>query len=315
MLIIITGADSINKRLIARQITSKCNEYNVEGFKLDFSADPYNILDEKNNPIDILEFIKENPDENKKILESANILYEEFLKFEKKNYHSEQFLDIGYDLGVFQYPEHATRTDARYSNEKTINEIVKKYKKSKMKYYVITGNFSKTAIKILKFKLGDENVKVLNFLRNPSVGYFLNKKYDDFFEKNQFKNKKEDDQKYVSSLLNSIFLSEIEGVETIKFEDYIKKDFYIDNINTGLYLDYNYKNNYLTTYEFDIKKDLIEMSEEEMNDFNNKMLSFNIYDDVDEHEKINIIKFDLPPINIFERLGYEPLTIKEICSL
>lgn len=315
MLIILTGSDSINKRLISRQIMAKCNEYKCNGYTLDFSMDdPFGIKDKDNNYIDVEKFIEDN-EENQKLFNTMEEMYKTFLLHEETNHYFDRFTDIGYDLKIFNRPEHLDRSADNFPNKESFNEILFKYKKSKLKYFVITGSFSKTIINKFIFKLGKENVKVINFLRNPSVAYFLNKKPQKLFLKDKQYTESYDISRLKTSILNSMILKDDENVQTIRFEDMIKSTLIIDNIDVGLYIDYKNKNDFLTTYEFDVKKDQIEMSSDELKKFNKLFSSFNVYEDMSEEEKALCNKFDLENINVFERLGYEQLTIKKMCSL
>ena len=315
MLIILTGSDSINKRLISRQIMAKCNEYKCNGYTLDFSMDdPFGIKDKDNNYIDVEKFIEDN-EENQKLFNTMEEMYKNFLLHEETNHYFDRFTDIGYDLGIINKPEHLERSSDNFPNKENFNEILFKYKKSKLKYYVITGSFSKTVINRFIFKLGKEEVKVINFLRNPSVSYFLNKKPKKLFLKDKKYSESYDIDRLQTSILNSMILKDDENIQTIRFEDMIKSTLMIDDIDVGLYLDYVNKNDFLTTYEFDVKKDQIEMTENVLKKFNKLFSSFNVYDDMTEEERKNCIKFDLENINVFERLGYEQLTIKKMCSL
>lgn len=315
MLIILTGSDSINKRLISRQIMAKCNEYKCNSYTLDFSMDdPFGIKDKDNNYIAVEKFIEDN-EENQKLFNTMEEMYKNFLLHEETNHYFDRFADIGYDLKIFNRPEHLDRSADNFPNKESFNEILFKYKKSKLKYFVITGSFSKTIINKFIFKLGKENVKVINFLRNPSVAYFLNKKPKKLFLKDKQYTESYDISRLNASILNSMILKDDENVQTIRFEDMIKSTLIIDNIDVGLYIDYKNKNDFLTTYEFDVKKDQIEMSSDELKKFNKLFSSFNVYEDMSEEEKALCNKFDLENINVFERLGYEQLTIKKMCSL
>ena len=212
-------------------------------------------------------------------------------------------------------PEYLDRDVSDFKDLEALNELIARYKKSKLKYFVISGSFSKSVISRIMFKLGKENVKVINIIRNPSVAYFLNKKPKKFYLSNKKYTESYDISKLQSSIINSMILKEDENVQTIRFEDMIKSTLIIDNIDVGLYIDYKNKNDFLTTYEFDVKKDQIEMSSDELKKFNKLFSSFNVYEDMSEEEKALCNKFDLENINVFERLGYEQLTIKKMCSL
>lgn len=316
MLIILTGSDSINKRLIARQIMAKCNEYTCDGYKLDFSMDdPFGIINKDGKYFETLTEFYDAEETNNKCYESMMEMYNSFLKQEDKNHFYDVFLSVGYDLGIFEVPEYLDRDVSDFKDLEVLNELIARYKKSKLKYFVISGSFSKSVISRIMFKLGKENVKVINIIRNPSVAYFLNKKPKKFYLSNKKYTESYDVSKLQSSIINSMILKEDENVQSIRFEDMIETSLIIDDIDVGLYIDYNNKNKYLTTYEFDSKKDKIQMTEEELKAFNNLFSSFNVYDDMTEEEKKLCNKFDLENINVFERLGYEQLTIEEMCSL
>ena len=133
MLIILTGSDSINKRLISRQIMARCNEYKCNGYTLDFSMDdPFGIKDKDNNYIDVEKFIEDN-EENQKLFNSMEEMYKSFLLHEETNHYFDRFCDIGYDLGIINKPEHLERSSDNFPNKENFNEILFKYKKSKLK--------------------------------------------------------------------------------------------------------------------------------------------------------------------------------------
>lgn len=323
MVILLSGVESVNKKLISRQITAKLNKFTVDEYELDFTMDdPFGIKDKDGNYISTKNFLLADKG-NKEILVKMEKLEEKLREQEMKNHLFGQYEANEYELGVIINPRYYTDTrDFSFMHYNiTMKNLINNAKNSKQDYFVITGSISKTFMNEFKKEFGEENVLCYNIIRNPSSCFLLNYKDDEYYEKNTAYHKMYDFDKLADSLINAYLLQQDENVITIRFEDMIKDGIIIDDINCGLYIDFNNKNKWLTEYEFGRLNENLIITEDELTSFNNRFSNLKYIDLVDKFDKNFLTKEELrkiealPITNIFERLGYEPLTIKEITSL
>lgn len=170
-------------------------------------------------------------------------------------------------------------------------------------YDIIGGTFSRVFLEQLA---KDYNVQVLNIIRNPSTSYLTG--IDDLFIDDELPVGLE----YVtplttSSVIDAITLSKLDYVTTIKFEDIIKLGSFNFMGNTfKCPAVHNNYNGIITKYESVILKKT-NITSEMLDRFNN------IFSNLNE-SFVNCHNDSRLPKNVFEDLGYGPLSFKEILN-
>ncbi len=167
----------------------------------------------------------------------------------------------------------------------------------------IGGTFSRVFLDQLR---KDYDVQILNIIRHPTVSYLTGT--DDLFEDDELPVGLD----YVtpvttSSVIDSITLSKLDYVTTLKFEDIIKNgkfEFMGQKFNCPTV--HNNYNNLITRYESVVLK-RSSITAEMVDQFNNIFSSLNT-------SFINCHNDPRLPGNVFEELGYQPLSLQEILN-
>jgi hypothetical protein len=168
---------------------------------------------------------------------------------------------------------------------------------------IIGGTFSRVFLEQLS---KDFNINVLNILRHPTTSYLTG--IEDLFEDDELPVGLE----YVtpvttSSIIDSITLSKLNYVTTIKFEDVIKNnqfEFMGKIINCPSV--HNNFNGFITRYESVMIKrgDITSSMVDKFNNiFSNLNTSF-----------VNCHNDERLPSNVFKELGYNPMSLQEILN-
>ncbi len=201
--------------------------------------------------------------------------------------------------------------------------------KEKNSYNIWTGIFSPSFIQKVKEELGEENVRVLNIIRNPSVCSFINNldynfdaiRYEeDYIKKNnKFKN-------FIFSIFNMVLVKSLPNVINIKYEDYLKNEkFLLDDKEIFLRNQLSNYNSIINEFELfkcessSIENFSIDNFQEIFSNFDLNQ-NLNLFFDVLKSEYVknildNNLKQDVVnqvPKNFFEYLGYNPLSIDQI---
>lgn len=194
-----------------------------------------------------------------------------------------------------------------------------------------TGIFSPSFIERVRNDLGSENVRVLNFIRNPSVCYFVSS----YYEAPDITRKHNCDRYVLFSILNMMMVKNLPNVINIRYEDYLKNGkFSLMEKDVPLRFELTNYNNIINQFEFSgYKEDSID--DDYMNDFNQNFQNFDLiknlktvfeteegseYYDVNKkymyvlEKYLNIEEFNKIPKNFFENLNYNPLNISQIIS-
>jgi hypothetical protein len=210
-----------------------------------------------------------------------------------------QFRDIFYDYGA--------NTTVTYPEGGDYQQLIKQYRERKTETLVITGSYSKAFVEMVANDLTD--FKVLNITRNPSTTYVLDASlkdpygpYDTELEVPLLK------RRYISSLLNSVTLKNIDLVKTVKFEDMLTSQ-ELENIKLpSLYKNYN---DYITAAEkvhlfFENK-----VRQADLDSFNQTFSNLsNSLKDTDYN--LPDVLISRLPDDIFRMLDYIPLSIEQI---
>lgn len=328
MLVVLSGVESIHKRLIARQIVAKKNTFVVDGYKLDFTKDdPFGIIGQDGNPVTIESFFPngladDDVNARKETLQKMSDLETSIIQNGMLSHYFGKFVSICYDLGIGAYgvpvipwlPENDPIGDD-YHYPTSYESVLERYRNSTLNYHVITGSFGKAFIDRLRTDLGEENVIVYNFIRNPSVVFALHTKIENFTN-NQIDLPEEwDKNKMYDSIYNAAILKQDPTIITVRFEDMITSgQFMVDGTNVGLYLDYNSANGLVTRFEFDNILPNVPVTEEMVSEFNQSISPCYLVTLGNPIED-GVCKADVAqgtPWNLFEKLGYEPLTLSQI---
>jgi hypothetical protein len=210
-----------------------------------------------------------------------------------------QFRDIFYDYGAsptVTYPEGGNYL-----------QLIKTYQERKTDVLVITGSYSRAFVEMIANDIKD--FKVLNIIRNPSATYVIDASltdpygpYDNDLKVPLLK------RRYISSLLNSITLKNIDIVETLKFEDILESQ-QLENIKLpSLYKNYN---GYITLAEKVHLAFKNSVGQEDVNSFNK------VFSKLASNLKAS--NYNLPdklisnlPENTFQMLGYSSLDTEQI---
>jgi len=352
MLVILSGLETINKKFLARKILASLNTFTVDGYTVDFSIEPFKVTD-TNGKIVYCIVQDDQPATNELILDLDNDgvvdpegvatfnkivkLHDDlFLSEVEGNHFNSVFVDPAYDYGITDINEFST-TDNVLIHPHTYNDVLENYKNRICDTHVITGIFSKVFIDKIRADLGVQNVTALNIIRNPSTCILLNPKTDEHYEDPSKERTIElDNLKLMRSLENAIVLSDVDYVTTIKFEDIIiTGKFIVNGVEVGVPDGYNNHNGsgIITQWEkeniiplnlisdTDLKKENLNLKnytatycipvvdESVLNFLNNlKTIPFQ---SLDELRSVLLAKC---PANVFERLGYIPLSYAEIVN-
>jgi hypothetical protein len=211
------------------------------------------------------------------------------------------FRDIYYDYGAtdkITYPEGGN-----------YQQFIAQYKTRSYDKYVISGSFSRAFIEQLEEDV--EDLIVLNIVRNPSTTYIMdsmeledNKSlYDVEFNIPLLK------RRYISSILNSITLANMPNVTTLRYEDLIHDGkLSVAGVSVSVVKPYN---EWTTAKEKIGLTFYLKITQEDLDRFNATFsrLCFSL-----QHTNYDlpVTIFDSLPENVFEELGYEQLTLKEI---
>jgi len=316
MLIVVSGVESIHKRLISRQIiNSLIGPFHVDGYIVDFINDEYDIIDSNDNRITTEELVK-NPDgtantAGRKTLNKMEAIEDKyFLSGAMHKHYFNRFVDVGHDWGCLSLPEWPKdrETEDLMHYSANYSSVIKQYNGCEDNYMVITGSFCKNFIDRLKADLGEDNVLVYNITRNPSTVSFLHKKADSYFEGSDY-TQEWDNEKLWQSLLTAAKLKQDPSIHTVKFEDMIRTHtFEVDGQNVGIYLDYESANGHLTEYEYANRNDVNVATADDITQFNEVAANFDpTVLDIDLE-----LGAPLVGLNLFELLDYEALTYEQI---
>lgn len=364
MLIVLSGVETINKKLISLLMFSVLNKKVVGDYESTYRKGFLQVLKGEEivySPLyytENYEDLSERIDETTGLLLSKDLIEHEpvnnldnetlkiFLDYDSElqdiivnNHHRTWFVTTEKDLGIRDFSEFEVyndswkEIDSKYVPRKVISyeELITRYRERKHEYQIISGSFGKTFLEKVRSDLGEQNVFVLNIVRNPSVSFIINNKPDISYEQslNQTDNrltKKDDEYVFIESFFNSILIKDLPYVNTIKYED-ILNDGYI-NVNGNIIdvSEFYKKYNSLITI-FDIKKiiPLGIVNSSLLTGYNmimqNLPLSYlNSLNDAEEgkpvvDDDLTEEQFEKVPKNFFEPFGYSVLNYEQITNV
>ena len=261
MLIILSGSETIHKKFFAKNIISALNTFTVDGFRVDFTKNPFEVYDSSNNlvwkPNSEITDILNNEDgslnhEMSETLDKIIDLSESILSITKNNHFSDIFAKPLADYGLMSGDDlfQSNREDQGYIQTHTYQSILDMYSSRPFENIVISGIFSKTFIERIKIDLGAENVSVVNIIRNPAVCFLLNEKDDEYYIEKAPWSTVLDQIKLQLSMATGLILKNMPEVITVKFEDIMRDGYFtLNNINVSIPDNHESYNGVLTKWE------------------------------------------------------------------
>ena len=330
MLTLLNGPRSIHLRSISRSILDTQKTWNFKDYTVKYRDGGFIILDsnQKNVYCNNLSLGVLNHDlikysENEETAKNNISLIEEIDDFSKsidekilQNHFIDSWPTTDFSFLFSQQQE--------FDEEKTYEQILDSYNNNSDIDDIWTGRFSISFIKKLQDDIGFENLRVLNFIRNPSSCLFSNDLDDD--SKMKYGN---------ISILNMFFLKNVPGVININYEEYLTNgNFLLNGLEIPLPSFVINYNNLISEYEMS-KYDSNLIIEELMRDLNQGYINFEfiemireglksettpeeeeVYNKfiIDFEEKLDKTIVDEIPKNIFQELNYSPLSLEQIIS-
>lgn len=337
-LVIISGSEAIAKKLIAHQIQAKLNDWSIpEGYRIDVTQDPWHIYDADNNNVtssfNESDFFSTEKTDDEVL--ASHAMYDKLIALEEtfrtakyENHFYNKFTSLNYDLvnhvGIGVSDEDKARSvltwlsdnlleDDSLKYPSTYDNIVEKYNACTDNYLVITGAFGIEFINRMRASIGESNVIAINITRNPSVSFALHQRIANFNDEQIDMSASDHALKYHVALYNSAILKQDSSVTTVKFEDMIATEsLTVDGTNVGVYLDFNAANSWLTTFENNAIINNVPTTAQQVTDWNALAASFALANIDSDDAPVDTIMGT--PWNLFEKLGYDPLTLAEIRS-
>lgn len=287
MLIILSGTETINKRLLARQIMSTLNTFNVDGYSVNFNSpgSAFEVKDPSGKIVynkDTTDLLVDNDNEGQRN-EEGNIIFDKIIALEnevftegtKVNHFKNVFVDTLYDFGVttvldygHTYENNSTNT---HLSPHSFNDVISNYRNRQCETFVITGAFSKAFIDLVRAELGTENVKVLNIVRNPSASFLIHRAQADFYEETTL-TPEQDQEKFEQSLANAASLRRFSDIETLYFEEILSQQkLVVNGVDVSLPPGYEAADENFTAFEKEALLPLDLKTDEDLAKFNERI--------------------------------------------
>jgi hypothetical protein len=197
VLVILNGPSTLNRLELANIITvtaNKLHEYKMGDYVVDFSDSFFVVKDKDGNVVHTPSGLSGENDGTDGLLTSTKpddksifdkcLAFEEFRReYSKNNTFHNRFTDIHKDYN--KGPATDISVKGPMHHQVTFFDLMKMYSQSQFKYYVITGSFGRDLIDNCVKELGANNVRVLNFIRHPSVCACLYRQDSDWYNENQ----------------------------------------------------------------------------------------------------------------------------------
>lgn len=335
MVIVLTGMQSINKKFLSRIILGTLNKIEYNGYTADFTDSHFSIFDvdgtevyrvasDAHPGIDTL--IHSNPNGPSIINHFNKLNTEIFDDIVKHNHFVNRFCSLDVDFGLTTLPRYLKENGAtKLLHPHTFNDVINNIKTYPYDTKVITGTFGVHFLNRLKAALPDEEIEIVNIIRNPSVSWLMNKKPQSKWNSPGSPDLDEalDHERFFQSAITSSLVMDMPNVTTVRFEDMMESgELKIGDKVISIREDYLAHNHWINNYESDVE---ILMSDEEFASFNDRATHYTFEDfyvepdDLDEEIEYGMPRAELFekaskhfPKNLFADLGYEPLTKEEI---
>jgi hypothetical protein len=348
MLVILNGVETIHKKFFARKILAALNTFEVDGYTVDFSIEPFKVTDASGKVVYCMAH-DDQPATNELLIDLDNdgvfdpeghATFEKITKLSddlfltggRNNHFSNFFIDLAHDFGITDTVDYGSNTPKiPLLHPHSYADVLSNYENRLGTTHVITGIFSKGFIDSIRNDIGTENVTVLNIIRNPSTCILLNQK-DDAYYANPEKNRTPelDARKLVYSIATAAVLIKFDDINTLRFEDIITAGkFTVNGVEVKVPTGYDNFNGLLTQWEHDNLIPLEIVSSETLDAINLELKQYASSQSAsiteDQLTYINSlrstpatlseIKATLSvnmPENLFTALGYESLTYDDI---
>jgi hypothetical protein len=312
MLIILNGTEATKKVAIATEITyalNNFNNYQYNGYSVDFTKGNIEIRDSAGVVVygqDTNALLLNSEDGSKN--EEGHATFKELLDFQ---------ISIGTTIGQFYFKNTFSNWAYDYGVEPEItflddyNSFIQSYNNRPYETIVTSGTFTKSFIDKARADLGEENVKVISVIRNPSVSYLINTIAPADGEFRLIEDSsigiKYADEDYTDGMLCSILIKPLSYVTTVKFETLIDTGILsLDGITIILpSAVFAAHNAYITQVE---KSQESKFYVDQLADINAKMSNY--------QESVTASGFNLSnlPVDIFADLDYTMLQLTDIVS-
>lgn len=358
MLIILNGPQTTSKAAIGRELMAAFNTFEIGGYKIDLSQEQVNIYNSAGKHVyssvdvngePLLELVhNEDGSLNQAgddILTQAFELQQAINAELKDNHYYNIFNDDQYDWGltaIINAPMNGEDPGYEYKWPHTYDDILSNYNNRKHDTQVISGSFSKHFVTSIMEDLGEENVKVLNIIRNPSAVYVANERS---LEERKMTpagplDKGRHRRILVRSITSSILVGTIPSATTIRYEDILAKStFKFLGKDVQCPVITNEHNGIITAQEKATVEKRDAVNDTAVNDFNQRYQNFNM-ERAEEDTNGQLVFIDFLdflskkpanelaqhqidaekakerlakiPKNLFAALGYTPLAYSEI---
>ena len=323
MLIILSGSETIHKKFIARAILSALIPTFplTNGYTMNFNKHPFEIFDSTGKSVyrpatdtdagtnEILH----NSDgsfnaDGQAILTQADQAYSDILLSGVRDSHfGNFFVDLESDFGDTggQAPEWESKP-SQYNHPHTYDDVVARYNNRKFPVSVITGNFSKRFIDMIRVSIGAANVKVYNIIRNPSVAFTLHEKPASYYIEKPAMSTAIDRRKIQVATFNCASLIRFSDITTLRFEQLIVDgQLTINGTTIKLPPEYVNYNGLITAWEKDFAAQRI-VSDADITSWNAWCEAPTASDPTEDVAKVSR--------NLFTALGYSPLTYNQVTA-
>lgn len=324
MLIILSGVETIHKKFYAKNILRHfIPDFDVkDGYTANFKSYPYCIKDPAGNVVydgvggahDLLL----DPDYGSKSdygMEILSIVQDVYVRIlldgVRDNHFQNIFVDTESDFGVRTDPGYEWEEKVgQFHHPHTYDDVINNYRNRTFPIHVISGSFSKTFIDKIRQDLGVENVKAYNIVRHPSVMYLIHEKPDSYYAIKFPATPETDDKKAYDAIMNAVSLARFDDITTYKYEDILKQNhIVIEGEEIDLPEEYKNYNDLITTWEKEYAEQEI-VDPTRLENFNNFCSNIGNL----TAQEYGIERASQYPRDIFEALGYSPLTREQIVA-
>ena len=320
MLIILSGAETIHRKFFAKRIISALNTFTIDGYTVKFVGETFIVTDPSGKVV-YSPTIGDVPGTNELLIDLNNDGIKDEIGFQifekavalngavllegvRDNHFANIFVDIPYDFGQSDRLEYSF-PDSGYIQPHNYEDVLNNYRNRPCENFVISGSFSKAFIDNVRADIGEENVKVINITRHPSVAFLTHWKPEAYYIKNTEFTEEFEENKLLHSIANTVSLSRFDDIMTIKFEDIIQNGhFMFEGVRIDVPDNYINYNGFMTVWE----KEYVETNQlataDELAEFNHNfshVASLNGFD-------------SRVPEDFFAHLGYDQLTFEQIMA-
>jgi Icc-related predicted phosphoesterase len=288
------------------------NNYEFQNHFIDFTKNPYEIKNSDgqvvfrpgpcDNPIDdLIETDYGLPI----VLEANRILLEEIRgKYSQFNFSTDLSLahNRDYEISI----EHSNEQQDILKAESSFLKLINFYNDYRFDNLIVTGSVSKFYLDKIKNSIGEQNVKVLNITRNPSVTYFVGAEYNS--DNIAFNDLRFFTNEMLYSVLNNITLKNLDGVTSVKFEDIlINRKFSFLGKEIDCPSQHINCNGFLTEHD-NLNLSAVQLQAQDIDSFNS------IFTNLQQYVLDKLGFTSNLPSNVFSDLEYTPLSYSQITA-